>query len=231
MRYAAYGLLLALSLSGCEKITAYEPPAEKRQGDADRAALEDAKALYAKGDVVGAHARLGAILLDSPLRKQPDFVRIENDWARAQIAKGKSEKDPNTKRAIFDEVARNEGVSAELRAEATTLSAEAMPQPSITTGGDFAEADAVLKQAEALLDDPKRPDPKAATKLLLDRVRSGKATAREVDMLLTLCVIGKDKECTAELQQRGLVPPEMLGPAGAPAASGGKPTPVKPAPL
>lgn len=204
---AALLVLLATSVAGCEKVVTYEPPPEKRAIDSENQAMTDAKALAAKNDLEGAHAKLAQISQGSPLSSTPEFQDIENRWAKDQIAKADAEKDKTKKLALLDTVSRSTTVSGELRAQASTKAAEATPDPAIPPPvytWDPALARANLAKVREVLT---KNQIKAAIGLLEPRVFAGIGSPEENSLLASLCAQEKDKACLATMSDAGILAP------------------------
>jgi hypothetical protein len=212
---------------GCEKLVTYEPPAEKRTADIEKQSFDEAKALAAKNDLVGAHAKLTQIKADSPLRSTPEVTDIEDRWAKERLDGAKTETDKSKKLAMLDEVARAPYVSAELRARANDEMEKANPAPALPPPPgppyNVKESDEALAQVRALGMQRRFKD---AQDLLLKRYKQGPVAPREVDALKTLCVQNKDQGCLAVLIDGGALTQETANPQPRPGTGPG-PGPIK----
>lgn len=194
---------LALCLVACDKVVTYEPSPEKRQQDIENQSLSDAKALAVKNDLEGAHKKLSQIAMESPVRRTPEYVEIEDHWAEAQIAKADAEPDTTKKVALLEEVSKASAVSPELRAKASNKVALAVPDPALPptlVNYDPELAKANLAKCKDLLHDRKL---KEAKDLLYPRVMGGIASPDERSMLVALCA--RDAPCVNALHDAGVV--------------------------
>lgn len=219
MKIAAVAFLCmaVAGATGCEKLVTYEPPPEKRTADIERQSLDEAKALAAKNDLAGAHAKLTQIKPDSPLRNTPEVTDIEDRWAKERLDAAKAESDKVKKLAMLDEIAKAPYVSAELRARANDELEKANPAPALPPppgpGYDVKESEAAIAQARALGMQHRMKD---AQDLLWKRYLKGPVSPKEKELLGSLCMQTKDQACIAVMIDGGALPPEAANPPKAP---------------
>jgi hypothetical protein len=96
------------------RMEASEPVA----ADGPARALEDAKEMAARGNVVLAHRKLEEIPADSPLRQSPDFQAIEGQWADEIFKVASDSPDLEERRSLLDKVASTPEVDSERRLRA-----------------------------------------------------------------------------------------------------------------
>lgn len=194
---------------GCDKLVTYEPSPEKRVAEIEKQSLEEARALAARGDLDGAHAKVSQIKPDSPLRSTPEVVDMEDRWARQHLDDAKSEPDKTKKLAMLDEVARAPYVSGELRSRANAELDRANPSPALPPPPgppyDVHESELAVAQAEAL---GKQQRFKDAQEMLLQRYRKGPVSPKETSLLAALCMKNKEQACIALLVDGGALAPE-----------------------
>ena len=201
-------LALLLALVACSKVVTYEPPPEKRVADVEHQSLDEAKGLAAKGDIDGAHAKLGQIKRDSPLCSTSDFTNIQNDWAKHQLDLADKERDPAKKISTLQAVAGDTTVSGELRAKASQKIEVATPDPAIPPpdyGYDRAAAVERVNKARAWTDAKKYRE---VRDLLMGPVLSGKCAPEEVELLVSACYALQDRQCGAMLLDAGVKKPK-----------------------
>lgn len=194
---------------GCDKLVTYEPAPERRVAEIEKQSLDEARALAAKNDLDGAHAKVSQIKPDSPLRSTPEVVDIEDRWARQRIEEANREPDKTKKLAMLDEVARAPYVSGELRARANDALDKANPTPALPPPPgppyNVQESEQAVAQAEAFA---KQHHLKDAQELLLQRYRKGPVSPKETSLLASLCVQNKDRGCIAVLIDGGALTPD-----------------------
>jgi hypothetical protein len=106
-------LILALRGGGQTELTV-----DSAGGERATKILADAKALVAKGDVMGALRKANEIPADSNLRDSSEFKSIYAAWADSLFDQAASTSDPAQKRALLDEIAKATGVDQPRRKRA-----------------------------------------------------------------------------------------------------------------
>lgn len=113
---AAGVVLLAL---GAAVVFSRNPPAEATTAAAEvspaERILQEAVRMADDGDVFGAHERLRQLPEDSSVKDEPEYGRLEAEWADAMLQAALGETDSTKKRDILDEVARTPSVDAQRR--------------------------------------------------------------------------------------------------------------------
>jgi len=201
---ARFWLIFAVVLS-CDKPVTYEPPPEKRVADVEHQSFDEAKSLAARGDIEGAHSALTKIKSDSPLCSAPEFVDIQNRWAKARLEAASKEPDKKKKLALLEPVAQSQTVGGEIRAQANQKIDEATPDPAIPPpdyGYDRPAAIVRYNKAKALYEQGKAKD---ARDLLIGPVTSHNCAPEEIDLLESACYALQDRQCEAQLVRAGII--------------------------
>jgi pSer/pThr/pTyr-binding forkhead associated (FHA) protein len=76
----------------------------------DHLVLAEAQRLCQAGDCEGAHAKLGMLGQDSPLKLSQEFKDLQNEWADQQLARGDAEPDLARRRSLYQKVSQEMAV-------------------------------------------------------------------------------------------------------------------------
>ena len=190
-------LILTCVLAGCDKQAA---PVL----DPDKQMLADAKDLATKGDLEGAHTKISQIAVDSPTRQANEVLEIETRWGQSRVANADAEADVTKRVALLREVANASAVSPDVRNQASNKLAliETEPKlPELLSHYDPKVASANVEACKQLLLERKMKEPRD---LLYPRVTGGIGSPEERDMLVSICILSKDKECLLKMEELGL---------------------------
>jgi pSer/pThr/pTyr-binding forkhead associated (FHA) protein len=182
------------------------------QEQMDQAAhlLKKAKDKADAGDIDGAHALLEQIPEGAQQRTDPAVTAIEAKWADARFAEAEREADASKKRELWQKVAGAPLVDPERRGKAIDLLAKVSGAPSATAAPValprvFGTGAAPTSEKTA---SPVAPPVAVNSAIGLDqysqrrpgleaKVRSGKASVREIRELIAMCRHLGDRACVS----------------------------------
>ncbi len=178
--------------------------------------LDKAKKYAADGDIEMAHNHLSQIPEDSPVTEDPEFRRLENEWADAQFRKAAAETDPEQKRALLNRISETTSVSADKRKRAADEALAIAPDderdpprpyshvpgppgPRTTGAGETPGPGTTTTKTKPEPDDKgssgDKYDPSAIKASLQAKMAAGTATKSELRMLVSICSGDGDKAC------------------------------------
>lgn len=219
---AALGVGGAVMFSGSGNAVSADSPVAETDEQA-QAFLDRAIEAAGEGDLDTAHTLLGKIPESSRIRDDPEYKRIEDDWADYMFGKAEAEQDREAKRTILVAVADTTTVSVEKRKTANEKLRELgfepsksvpAPRPTVTATATAPKPKPKRDIYEGLDDNktasntppqpgskpgPKAPPPKfnenAEKQRLMGKAASGTATETELRMLKAICMNDGDRQC------------------------------------
>src|SRR5262249_9112858 len=111
-------LLLLLRPSPPSPDADIKHPGVPMSEDAAKKQLEDARGKLNEKDYEGAHKKLRAIPENSPVYEDPEFKKIEEEWADWMFRKVEETADNNEKKRLLKEINTTPSVDAERRKKA-----------------------------------------------------------------------------------------------------------------
>lgn len=134
MGVVALGALVLLGMLALGEDAPSSPPTVSAEDQPDPSpadrVMDEARALFEKGDVYAAHAKLLELPQGSESRRTPLFRDIEGEWANAMIQAAEEESDVSAKRALLNQIATSPTVDAGRRNRALKL-LEVLPKEGV----------------------------------------------------------------------------------------------------